>query len=48
MMKVAPYKRRGIVPFMANSPFFSWMLKDPENYAANKMAEGSVDPAKEG
>lgn len=47
VLKVAPYERRGIVPFMANSPFFSWMLKDPENYAANKMAEGSVDPAKE-
>lgn len=47
ILKVAPYERRGIVPFMANSPFFSWMLNDPENYAANKMAEGAVDPAKE-
>ncbi|RRC96238.1 DUF417 family protein [Schaalia canis] len=47
VLKVAPYECRGIVPFMANSPFFSWMLNDPANYAANKMPEGAVDPAKE-
>lgn len=47
ILKVFPYEDRGIVPFMANSPFFKWMLKDPGAYGANKMAEGAVDPVKE-
>ncbi|MEX1041199.1 MAG: DUF417 family protein [Pirellulaceae bacterium] len=39
-LKAFPYEAHGIVPFVANSPFFSFLLSDPENYKPHMNAEG--------
>ncbi|KQB87340.1 DUF417 family protein [Corynebacterium lowii] len=44
-LKVFHYEAQGIIPFVANSPFMSWLMRDPENYAANKIPEGAADAA---
>lgn len=42
-LKLFRYEAEGIVPFVANSPFFSWMLDDPEHYSEYKIPEGASD-----
>ncbi|WPF66432.1 MULTISPECIES: DUF417 family protein [unclassified Corynebacterium] len=44
-LKIFDYEAQGIIPFVANSPFMSWLMRDPENYAANKIPEGAADAA---
>lgn len=41
-LKVAPYEADGIVPFVANSPFMSFLLKDPGNYKSHMNPEGAL------
>jgi len=41
-LKVFKYETEGIIPFVANSPFMSFLLADPENYQAHKNPEGAV------
>ncbi|QDU94960.1 DUF417 family protein [Lignipirellula cremea] len=43
-LKAFPYEADGIVPFVANSPFMSFLLNDPGNYQAHKNPEGAVVP----
>jgi uncharacterized membrane protein YkgB len=43
-LKVFKYEAEGIIPFVANSPTMSFLLKDPGNYAAHKNPEGAVVP----
>ncbi|MEJ4112720.1 DUF417 family protein [Corynebacterium kroppenstedtii] len=42
-LKIFDYEAQGIVPFVANSPFLSWLLRDPNSYAANKIPEGKAN-----
>lgn len=42
-LKAFPYEADGIVPFVANSPFFSFLLSDPENYKPHMNAEGVLN-----
>lgn len=44
-LKVFKYEAEGIIPFVANSPTMSFLLKDPENYKAHKNPEGALVPA---
>lgn len=44
-LKWFKYEADGIVPFMANSPFMSWLLGDPANYKAHMNAEGVLNEA---
>ncbi|WP_231928212.1 DUF417 family protein [Devriesea agamarum] len=44
LLKLARYEADGIVPFVANSPFFSWMLTNPEQYRQHKNPEGALNP----
>lgn len=46
-LKIFRYEAQGIVPFVANSPFFSWMLGDPDNYRKHKIPEGARNLASE-
>ena len=41
-LKAFPYEADGIVPFVANSPFMSFLLHDPANYKAHKNPEGAL------
>lgn len=41
-LKVTPYEADGIVPFVANSPFMSFLLKDPGNYKSHMNPEGAL------
>jgi reactive chlorine resistance protein C len=43
-LKVFKYEADGIIPFVANSPFMSFFLADPENYEAHKNPEGAYVP----
>lgn len=44
-LKAFKYEADGIVPFVANSPTMSFLLKDPQNYKAHKNPEGALIPA---
>ncbi|MDO4718831.1 MAG: YkgB family protein [Propionibacteriaceae bacterium] len=44
-LKWFKYEADGIVPFMANSPFFKWLLGDPANYKAHMNPEGVLNEA---
>ena len=41
-LKFIPYEAESIVPFVANSPFMSWMYHDPANYAQYMNHEGAL------
>lgn len=41
-LKVTKYESEGIIPFVANSPFFKWMINHPEEYKEHKNPEGAV------
>ena len=43
-LKVFKYEAEGIIPFVANSPFMSFFLADPENYQSHKNPEGALVP----
>ena len=43
-LKVFKYEAEGIIPFVANSPFMSFFLADPENYQSYKNPEGALVP----
>lgn len=44
-LKFIPYEADSIVPFVANSPFMSWLYNDPANYAQYMNAEGVLNEA---
>lgn len=44
-LKVFRYEADGIIPFVANSPFMSFLLNDPGNYQTHKNPEGAFVPA---
>lgn len=44
-LKAFKYEADGIIPFVANSPTMSFLLKDPQNYKAHKNPEGALVPA---
>ena len=44
-LKVFKYEAEGIVPFVANSPFMSFLLSDPAHYKSHKNPEGALVPA---
>jgi uncharacterized membrane protein YkgB len=46
-LKATHYEAEGVVPFVANSPLMSWMLKTPAGYGDHRTAEGSIDAADE-
>ena len=41
-LKAFKYEAEGIMPFVANSPAMSFLLKDPGNYKAHKNPEGAL------
>lgn len=43
-LKVAPYEADGIVPFVAESPFMSFLMHDPSDYKAHMNPEGKLVP----
>jgi reactive chlorine resistance protein C len=43
-LKAFKYEADGIIPFVANSPFMSFFLKDPGHYQAHKNPEGVLKP----
>lgn len=43
-LKAFPYEADGIIPFVANSPFMSFLLADPENYKPHMNPEGVLNP----
>lgn len=43
-LKAIPYEADGIIPFVANSPFMSFLLADPANYRDHKNPEGALVP----
>lgn len=43
-LKAIKYEADGIIPFVANSPTMSFLLKDPGNYKAHKNPEGALVP----
>lgn len=47
-LKAFQYEADGIIPFVANSPFFSWTLNykvsDADNYKLHKNKEGEIVP----
>jgi uncharacterized membrane protein YkgB len=43
-LKVARYEADGIVPFVANSPFMSFLYADPSGYKEHKNPEGKLVP----
>ena len=47
-LKVFKYEAEGIIPFVANSPFMSFFLADPENYQSHKNPEGALVPENRG
>jgi uncharacterized membrane protein YkgB len=44
-LKAFPYEADGIIPFVANSPFMSFFLAHPEQYAAHMNPEGVLNAA---
>lgn len=44
-LKAFKYEADGIIPFVANSPTMSFLLKDPSNYKVHKNPEGALVPA---
>lgn len=44
-LKFIPYEADSIVPFVANSPFMSWLYNDPANYAQYMNHEGVLNEA---
>jgi uncharacterized membrane protein YkgB len=44
-LKAFRYEAEGIMPFVANSPFMSFLLNDPGNYQSHKNPEGALVPA---
>lgn len=44
-LKAFPYEADGIIPFVANSPFMSFFLAHPEQYAAHMNPEGVLNEA---
>jgi uncharacterized membrane protein YkgB len=43
-LKIARYEADGIIPFVANSPFMSFLINDPENYKEHMNPEGALVP----
>lgn len=43
-LKAFKYEADGIIPFVANSPFMSFFLNDPENYQVHRNPEGVLVP----
>jgi uncharacterized membrane protein YkgB len=43
-LKVFRYEADGIVPFVANSPFMSFLYADPANYKPHMNPEGALNP----
>ncbi|MCZ2343486.1 MAG: YkgB family protein [Bacteroidales bacterium] len=43
-LKAARYEADGIMPFVANSPFMSFLIQDPGNYKTHKNPEGALVP----
>lgn len=43
-LKFIPYEADSIVPFVANSPFMSWLYNDPSNYLQYMNPEGALVP----
>ncbi|UOO81834.1 reactive chlorine resistance membrane protein RclC [Uruburuella testudinis] len=43
-LKFIPYEADSIVPFVANSPFMSWLYNDPLNYLQYMNHEGALIP----
>lgn len=41
-LKAFEYEAEGIIPFVANSPFMSFLISDPENYASHRNSEGAL------
>jgi uncharacterized membrane protein YkgB len=44
-LKVTTYEAAGIVPFVANSPFMSWLYAEPRKYRAHMNPEGALTPS---
>lgn len=44
-LKAFPYEADGIIPFVANSPFMSFLIGFPEQYAAHMNPEGVLNEA---
>lgn len=44
-LKAFRYEADGIIPFVANSPFFNFLIADPGAYAQHKNPEGALVPA---
>lgn len=44
-LKFIPYEADSIVPFVAHSPFMSWLYNDPLNYLQYMNHEGVLNPA---
>ncbi len=42
-LKAFPYEADGIIPFVANSPFMSFLIGQPEHYAAHMNPEGVLN-----
>lgn len=43
-LKIAPYEADGIVPFVAESPFMSFLMHEPSDYKAHMNPEGKLVP----
>ncbi len=43
-LKIVPYEAEGIVPFVANSPFMSFLMDQPQDYRAHMNPEGKLIP----
>jgi uncharacterized membrane protein YkgB len=44
-LKAAPYEAESITPFVANSPFMSFLYAHPDEYAQHRNPEGAFVPA---
>ena len=43
-LKIAPYEADGIVPFVAESPFMSFLMNEPSDYKTHMNPEGKLVP----
>lgn len=43
-LKAFKYEADGIIPFVANSPFMSFLISDPTHYKSHKNPEGALVP----
>lgn len=43
-LKVFKYEAEGVMPFVANSPFMSFLISDPANYKEHRNPEGALVP----